>query len=165
MLDIIDIPVRAHQPEGHQTENWLISHKRWRKVGRFPRERVHELVDPAKPLWIVECMPDHESNDKIPVSEAGNLTDSLRLIEVERLKLYSTQQSSNRRRLRGQFDCLGVPYNLSVTDDDFERECFRRPDDKYSIGQRFITVSLARPFECRWCYKLIAAVIDPDCGH
>ena len=89
VLDIIDIPVLKPRPEGYQTENWLLDPDYyWEKKGRFSRLDMHELVDVIRPLWIDGQSTYHGRDDGILLESAcSSVSDSLRLVHVERLKL------------------------------------------------------------------------------
>ena len=164
VLDIVDIPVLKAQPESYQTENWLLDPQYyWCKVGRLPRSRLPDLVDTSAPLWIDGHSTHSGINDKIPLHEAYDLIDSLRLISVDSLSLsvFAPGEAfgNRKRRVQGTFTHADVRYALWITDPDHERSWLARPDGNYEIGECHLTVSLGEPYEGA-CYKLIAAIIE-----
>ena len=96
------------------------------------------------------------------VDEANRLSDSLRLIRAERLLVSVEPPKPDKTHpiLRGSFRYKGVDYRLKIT--DVEAESKSRDIGlsccEYSVGKRYLTISLSDPFE-GYCYKLIAAII------
>ena len=165
-LDIVDIPVLNPQPEGYQSENWLLDPEHyWRRVSRLPRASLPRLADSPALLWINGRSTYHGTNDKIPLDETDSLTDSLRLIRVERLDLRvfapSEAFGNRKRRVQGTFVYAGVQYALWITDPDQERAWLAKDDGHYEMGECYLTISLGEPFNGA-CYKLIAAIIFED---
>lgn len=98
----------------------------------------------------------------MPVDEANRLSDSLRLIRGERSLVSVEPPKSDKTHpvLRGSFRYNSVDYRLKITDAGAEK---RSRDmglscGEYSVGERYLTISLGEPFE-GYCYKLIAAII------
>ena len=48
-----------------------------------------------------------------------------------------------------------------VTDPDYEDDYLGRPNGSYQLGQCLLTVSLGGAHVSGYCYKLIAAIIEP----
>lgn len=94
------------------------------------------------------------------VAEANRLSDSLRLIRVERLLVSVEPPKPDKMHpvLRGGFRYNGVDYRLKITDVRVEKRSEGLSCDKYSVGERYLTISLGEPFE-GYYYKLIAAII------
>jgi len=121
VLDIIRVPLLRPLPEGYQQENWLIdSRSSWQPEGRFPWNRLSELLDPPAPLWIDGYQTVHGRNDRVPHEQAKRSSDSLRLLHVEQLTLVvfapSEKFGAPRRRVQGRFVHCGIEYRLWVTD-------------------------------------------------
>ncbi len=166
VLDIIDIPVRGPQPDGCQTENWLLDPEYyWEKAGVCSPFDLPALVDPVEPLWVDGYSTCHGSNDKIPVEATGGTCSSLRLIRVEEiaLEVFAPGEAfgSSKRRVQGRFVHADRDYALWVTDPMYERRYLARLDGTYRIGECHLTVSLGEPYQDA-IHKLIAAIIDPD---
>lgn len=163
VLDIINIPVLGPQPENYQTENWLLDPTYyWEKTGAFSPRDLPKLLDLIAPLWIDGQSTFHGRNDKILLGSADSVSDSLRLVYVERLNLavFSPGEAfgDSKRRVQGQFTHAGTEYRLWVTDPEYERAYLAKPDGAYSIGECYLTISLGEPYEGAF-YKLIAAII------
>ncbi len=157
VLDVIDVPVLAPQPEGYQRENWLLNESRfWTKVSRVTREGLDTLVDPVAPLWNNGFSSGTGRNDRIPLRLAEGLESSLRFIHVDWLELAVT-----KGKLAGRFRFGQVEYWLSVTDPDFEHMYQSKPTGTYPLGACFLTVSLGEAYQV-YAYKLIAAIIAPE---
>lgn len=165
LLDIINVPVIAPTPKSCQTENWLIDAKRhWRKAGAAAWDDLARMEDPPAPLWLNGISSAKGINDKVPIAEAAALSDSLRLIKVNGLRVSVSEPSNpnaNFPALRGRFRYNGDEYKLRITDPESEAAALAMDYGEYQIrGARYLTVSLGEPFEGH-CYKLIAAVIKP----
>ena len=95
----------------------------------------------------------------------GSVSDSLRLIHVEwlKIKVFNLGEAfgNSKRRVQGHFSHAGNCYALWVTDPGYERKHLAKPDGDYEIGECYLTVSLGEPYEDA-CYKLIAAIIECD---
>ena len=166
VLDIINIPVLGPQPKDYQTENWLLNPGYyWEKTGAFSRRFLPKLVDPIAPLWIDGQGTYHGQNDKMLLESANSVSDSLRLIHVERLNLavFNPGEAfgNPKRRVQGQFVHAGTGYKLWVTDPEYERAYLAKLDGTYDIGGCYLTISLGEPFEGA-CYKLIATIIRAE---
>ena len=190
VLDIIRIPVVGPQPEGWQTENWLLDPEfYWQKEGRCSWFDLAEFLDPVAPLWIDGYNTSSGRHDKIPLDLVDPLlqrpedglvrgrhdrapldslepvSGSLRLIHVERLELSVFKPGeafgNNKRRVQGRFSYAGKDYALWVTDPLYERKYLAKLDGVYEIGECYLTVSLGEPY-LDACYKLIAAVMERD---
>ena len=95
----------------------------------------------------------------------GSLEDSLKLIHINELQLSVFKPGeafgNTKRRVQGDFRYAGTRYRLWVTDPSYERRYLAKPDDRYRIGECFLTISLGEPFD-EACYKLIATVFSRD---
>ena len=168
VLDIVDVPLLGPRPKQYQQENWLLDpDSYWAKCGQMRRSGLSAWVDNAEPLWINEHHTNNGRNDKIPLSLAKGLNDSLRLIQVDELTLSVFKPGeafgNSKRRVQGRFRYGGDEYRLWVTDPDYERDYLAKPDNDYKIGKHYLTVSLGEPYMSA-CYKLIAAIIPCDEG-
>ncbi len=164
VMDIVDIPLIYHRPDGHQQEDWLLSPNECLvKVGRVEWSELERLVDPTKPLWINGYCTARGLNDRVPHSVAETLQDSLRLIRVNSLTIrVSTEEVRGRlkQKVRGRFRHNGTDYGLVITDPHYEGEGDLVEGDS-QLGECFLTVSLGEPYKGH-CYKLIAAVIERE---
>ena len=171
LLDVIDVPVLRACPENWQTENWqtenwlLDPEYYWRRSGKYSRFDLVALADPVKPLWIDGHSTYNGRNDKVPLVLTSSISDSLRLIRVERLELavFSPGEAfgNAKRRVQGRFEFSGQEYALWVTDPACEKEHLAKLDGTYAIGESYLTISLGEQYQGA-CYKLIAAVIRLD---
>lgn len=163
LLDIIDVPVLAMAPAGHQQENWLVDEgRRWTKVGNLSSRVLRNLEDPVDGLWIDGESTTSGLNDRFAVEMASTIKDSLRLVRVDKLDLKVWQPGKafgdDKRKVRGRILVSGTEYQLSVTDPNIEKEYLAQPDGDYRIDGCCLTVSLGKPWKGN-VYKLIAAVI------
>ena len=166
VLDIIDVPIKEHHPEGCQSENWLIdSEFYWEKNGVFPVHEIHTLTDPIESLWIDGISTHQGQNDKIPIASLSEVHSSLRLIQVEKMKIkvFAPGEAfgNSKRRVQGHFEHANQNYALWVTDPRYETKFLAKLDGDYQIGACFVTISLGEPFKGAM-YKLIAAIIEFD---
>ncbi len=166
VLDMIDIPLVEDRGHGYQSENWLLDDKAyWTKAGRAGWRDLDKLEDPASPLWINGHHTSNGLNDQIPVTLAGALSHSLRLIHVRGIGLHVFRPGADfgnpKRRIQGRFEYGGDQYWLWVTDAAIEDAYLPKGDGEYKIGDCYLTVSLGEPFR-EHCYKLIAAIITRE---
>ena len=117
-------------------------------------------IDEGALLWVNGNSSWDGVNDRMPVDEANRLSDSLRLIRVERLLISVEPPKPDKTHpvLRGSFRYNGVDYRLKITDVGTERRSEGLSCGKYSVGERYLTISLSEQFE-GYCYKLIATII------
>ena len=165
VLDVIDVPVLNAQPEDYQQENWLLDPEcYWTKIRSVTTNELTQFIDPVAPLWTNGDSTVNGQNDRVPLSDAYSLDNSLRLIRVNDLKLYVSQPGkdfgNNKRSVQGRFQYDGTDYWLRVTDPVYERQYLLQPNGNYQIGESFLTISLGEPFQGD-AYKLIAAIIKP----
>jgi hypothetical protein len=163
VLDIVDVPLQRPVPKDYQQENWLLSSERWEHRGRIGWQDLAAFADPEEPLWCAGGSTKFGHHDEIPLDEAKRLTSSLRLIRVEALQLRVADFGFDemRRRVQGRFHFAGSEYRLWVTDPDYERTYFQKPDGIYDLDTCYLTISISEPYEKRnACYKLIAAIIQ-----
>lgn len=168
VLDIVEIPLLRHLPKGFQAENWLLDPEwYWVKKGQFPQEELERLTDPVEPLWFDGDSTYHGHNDRVREAQLEPLGNSLRLIAVERLGLevFSPGEAfgNSKRRVQGRFRHAGRDYRLWVTDPLYERRYLGKLNGSYEVGPCHLTISLGEEFEGA-AYKLIAAIIEADCG-
>ena len=164
VLDVVNIPVLKPQPQDWQTENWLLDPEYyWEKEGTCSWFDLPHLVAPVAPLWIDGHSTYQGRNDKIPIESVVSLSNSLRLIHVERLELevFSPGEAfgNSKRRVQGRFSHAGKGYALWVTDPGYERRYLAKLDDTYDLGECYLTISLGEAYKDA-CYKLIAAIIE-----
>ncbi len=144
VLDIIDLPLKERQPDGCQTENWLINQAYyWEKVGSYSPFELSTLVDPVEPLWRNGHSTYHGHNDKIPNAVAGGISTSLRLIEVEELvlRVFAPGEAfgNSKRRVQGRFVLADQTYSFWITDPIYERRYLSKLDGTYRIGRCYLT--------------------------
>lgn len=166
VLDIIEIPMKGYQPEGHQSENWLIEETEyWEKIGTWPVTDLEELVDDVASLWINGHSTSNGTNDTIPADVSDNLDTSLLFLNVGQLDLVvfapGDAFGNPKRRVQGKFTYMGHSYAFWVTDPNYEKKYLRMSDGTYSLGECFVTVSLGEPFR-NSIYKLIATIIEKN---
>lgn len=164
ILDVIDVPLLSHKPKTYQRENWLLDpNRRWAKVGQTGRESLCALADRDEPLWINGHSTHAGRNDRVPLAETSTIETSLRLIRVDALTVTVSEPlrpSADYPILRGSFGYHGEEYCFRVTDPESESGSVELAYGEYTIGERYLTVSLGEPFEGH-AYKLIATIIRP----
>lgn len=87
-LDVMDVPLIEPRPEDYQQENWLLDpDSYWRRIEPLRWDHLHTLADPPAPLWVDGNSTYNGMNDRIPLTQAGEVRTSLRLLRVDRLML------------------------------------------------------------------------------
>jgi hypothetical protein len=168
LLDVIDVPLLAWQPNTYQQENWLIDRRRsWEKVGQLSPTDVAGLPLARGPLWLNGRSTYNGQNDEVGEEDAQSLRSSLALVHVRsvRLRAWAPKASfgDERRRLQANFEHGGVRYRLWVTDPVFERRYLALPDGQHSLGPSYLTISLGEAYKGA-CHKLVAAIIEAPTG-
>lgn len=163
LLDIIDVPLLEHRPTDYQQENWILDPQYyWEKVGVFERADLDKIAERAGTLWRNGISTSHGRNDRIPVDQASEESNSLKLVYVDNLGLRvfapGTAFGNSKRRVQARFSFDGSEYALWITDPHIEQEFLAKEDRVYSYGSCFLTVSLGEPYD-NFCYKLVAAVL------
>ena len=123
LLDIISIILREPQlhKHKHQTENHLIdSSVLWKRIGEETWDKLEKIKDEPSGLWINH--PRYEKNDRIPITEAEGLKNSLFLIYVQSMEVLVV----NGSKARAKFTYNEDTYNLRITDPKAESYFFKR---------------------------------------
>lgn len=165
VLDIIDVPLKHHEPKAFQSENWLLDpERRWTRVGRLLWADLDRLVDDPISIWFNLSSTSDGLFDRVALQDAEGLDNSLYLLRLESLNLRvfapGVDFGNPKRRVQAGFTHRDTKYQLWVTDRLVEEEYRAKPDGTYAVGPCFVTVSLGEPHE-GYCYKLVAAVIAP----
>lgn len=163
LLDIISIPILTSANKGFQTENILFNPSYyWEKVGQVSPNDLPAFLDPVCDLWINGFSTYNGENDRIPTVLTTTLTDSLRLIQVEsvRIRVFAPSATfgNQTRRVLAEFQHFGKNYRLWVTDPIQENKYLSMNDGLYHIDRSFLTVSLGEHTD-GYCYKFVAAII------
>jgi hypothetical protein len=120
VFDIIDIPMLAAAPDGHQVENFLIDARQyWTKMGGMGWADLKPLLDSPESLWLNGDSSYHGRNDRVRAESTGECTYSLCLIHPDHLTVHVTPEGdeiSLRRKVRAAFRYRAVDYKFSVTD-------------------------------------------------
>lgn len=163
VLDVVLVPFLNYAPSSYQTENWTLDPTRyWKRVGAVGTQDLDPFEDQSD-LWLFDT-PDtrYGLNDRVALTVAESLSDSLRLIHVEDLQYRvfapGTDFGNSKRRVQASFTYRGVGYRAFVTDPIVERNYLARDDEFCTVGAAYLTVSLGEPYD-GFSYKLVAAVI------
>lgn len=167
VLDVVTIGLIEAQPDGYQSENWLLDEQiSWEKVDRADWDillALDELLSAKEtpgPLWVNGYRSSHGLNDEVPEEQLSKFTFSLKLIRVSNLALQAHYEWG-KRALRAHFEYSGASYALKVTDPVYEESYRAKPTGTYELGEAFLTVSLAEPFK-GYAYKVVAAIIQRE---
>jgi hypothetical protein len=161
LLDIISIPVLQHQTHTHQSENYLIDHrKHWLKQGTLSTTQISQLCDTVSTLWINGYHSWNGFNDRIPICLVTNhINTSLLLIKPDTLSIL-VEKDVHQIRIRANFEFNHQQYRLAITDPKVESRYRFLGEGEYTITEEvYLCISLGEPFE-DYCYKLVAAIIN-----
>jgi hypothetical protein len=166
VLDVIDVPLIEWTPSTFQQENWLLNpNEYWTKVGTISWDDLGSFTEAAGPLWVNGSKTYHGLNDRVAEEVADKLDFSLRLIHVAGLQLEifapGIEFGNRKRRVQAVFHHAGSRYRLWVTDPIYERKYLAQPDGVHDLGECYLTMSLGEPHDDGYCYKLVAAIIEP----
>ncbi len=164
VLDVVDIPLIGHRPHSFQQENWLIDPQfYWVKRGRLNWVQLQRFREAPARLWVNGSSSYSGSNNRVALTQAELLDQSLRFIHVDKIEIEVLQPGAvfgnTKRRVEAEFQYAGEHYRLRVTDPVYEKRYFAQSNGRYRLGEAFLTVSLGEPFE-GYAYKLVAAIIE-----
>lgn len=164
VLDIVEIPMVAAAPSLHQSENHIIdAGLYWTKSAELPWGELQHLVDRPAMLWANGDSSYNGLNDRIMLNDATRMTNSLVLIEPDKLSVEVQREGEGfgnpRRRVRASFRLQNVSYTLAVTDPVAQRAFLAKPDNDYPLPDTYLCISLGEAYTDGYCYKLVAAVI------
>lgn len=163
LLDVINIPMVESRPHGFQTENHVIDDGYyWAKERDAGWDDLNAALDKVSgPLWDNSSSSYNGMNDRVEEAAANKLGNSLRLVEVNDLKIIVAVEGAEfgnaKRKVRGRFTLNGVQYWLSVTDPVVERKYLAGADGEFKVGHAILCISLGEPYG-GYAYKLIAGV-------
>lgn len=163
LLDVISVPMVEPRPHGFQAENHLIDDGYyWTKEREASWDDLNAALDSvAGPLWDNSSSSYNGMNDRVEEVAANNLGSSLRLVEVNDLKIAVAVEGAEfgnaKRKVRGRFTLNGAQYWLSVTDPVVERKYLAGSDGEFKVGHAILCISLGEPYG-GYAYKLIAGV-------
>jgi hypothetical protein len=164
VLDIIFVPLLAHRPHGFQRENWLLDPTiRWRKAGRFGWGELGTLEDHPESLWVNGNSTTHGINDRVPNVATQPVSDSLKLIQVDRVTIQVQSDPwspGGHPSVRAQFAYAGAVYTLKVTDPDYKASFQAKGVGNHKLGKSFLTISLSEEYDDGASYKVVAAIIE-----
>lgn len=167
ILDVIDIQMSSHEPEHHQRENHVIDPTfRWVRQGHVTWRNLQAAVEhPAGPLWLNGSSSSHGLNDRVPEDQLHAFTQSLYLVQPEKLVVVVGREDSPfgpaRRRVRAHFNLAKDDYWVAITDPVVEQEYLAQGDGETEVEHALLCMSLAEVFH-GFAYKLAAAVITPQ---
>ncbi|MCP4304895.1 MAG: hypothetical protein GY788_08490 [bacterium] len=151
------------RPHGFQKENHLIDDDYyWTKQREASWDELQAALDPtAGPLWDNSSSSYNGLNDRIEEAAANELVSSLRLVEVNDLKIAVAVEGAEfgnaKRKVRGHFTFKGTQHWFSVTDPAVEKRYLRGNDGEFEVGKAILCISLGEPYG-GYAYKLIAGV-------
>jgi hypothetical protein len=164
VLDVIDVPVLEARPGTFQSENWLLDPGYyWTRVSRLDASHLADFVDNDGPLWLNVSSTLAGLNDRIPVDQANELTNSLTLVHPPTVQISVSSPGAAfgnpKRRVQARFKLGRDDYWLRVTDPIYERQYLAKDDGEYALAASYLTVSLGEAYE-GYVYKLVAAIIE-----
>jgi hypothetical protein len=182
LFDVLEIECSEHRPECHQPENWVIKQKKWRFVCLPNHQKLTEILKPEldKNATLKEIFGN--SSDRVDYEWLQQNPTQYSLVYIKPQSInWVVKEYSGNKRYRSIFTSNNISYDLRITDPDwkFRMAQAQLPVGNYSSeevidrlnltdftsdGFRF-TISLGEPFipsgdERRYCFKLIAAVIN-----
>jgi len=166
ILEIVEIPMIAHVPRVHQTENHMIdANFYWSRQGALTWVDLRALVDEPLSLWENGDSTYHGSNDRVTHDVAARFHNSLLLIKPQNVSIRvlapGAAFGNPKRKVRAAFRYQATYYDLMVTDIQNEKAFLAKPDGTYPIDQDvFFCISLAEGHGDGYCYKLAAAVFS-----
>lgn len=164
LLDIVEMELLEHVPQGHQTENYR-PHPGcpWKRVGKISCAELAPAVQkfPGS-LWFDGPSGFYGFNDKVPAEKVDGFTHSLLLLVPDRIRI-EVQEEGNPKKKKVRADLLfGYKhYLLAITDPVAEHHFERRGIGKFPCAPLPLCLSLSKPYPGPGgpCYKLVAALV------
>lgn len=177
IFDVIRIPCDKPRPQPHHPEDWLIRPETWElSTRRLSEEHIALLKASLAPG--PELLGDLEDRIVYPATEGGEIVaGSLALVQPENLHFVVKARKTGERQVRVMFELAGAPYNLAITDVEWEPRLRSQEIGTYTLADfgvppsetPLLTISLSEPLlseiaaENR-CYKLVAALFLAPAG-
>jgi hypothetical protein len=182
LFDILEIECSERRPEYHQPENWVIKPKKWRFVGSPSLQMLTKILKPEldRSAALRELFGNSSDRVDYELLQQNPAQYSLVYIKPQSIN-WVVQEYSGNKKYRSIFKSNNIQYDLRITDPKWKSQMDQAqiPVGNYSSdevidrlnladltpdGFRF-TISLGEPFtpsgyERRYCFKLIAAVIN-----
>ena len=163
MLDVVEISFDAHQPEHHQTENWLISEGvDWKKVGDATPDQMTGAIIPANtPLWRPTQSTYTGRNDQVSGEVAQSFDWSLALIQPETANVdVSFNPFSDNKEVWVSFMWAGTPHKIKLTDPIQFARFNTEVHDSHDLENPLLCISLAHVWaQHNTASKLVAGLI------
>lgn len=165
LLDVIEADFDRHQPDGYQSENWLIANgSRWRKLGAVSAADVAPVIhDGTRPLWPHTGSTRGGKHDSINAANLGALTNSLALVKPQQCEFSVAANifKNNKLDVRAIFAWGGQENNLKVTDPKVCHKLQARGVGKYQLQDATMCISVGEVFAARnEAYKLVTSVLQ-----
>ncbi len=158
LLDIMRVHYKKLQPTAYQPENILISEEKWEFLDKWPKNKLDDLCDKSKEIFV-----NQDRRDRISVDffEKNRIGSSLLLVKPKTIKLWRTHYE-NKKKLRAIFTYNELEYDLGVTDPIFFEEYSDKKEGFYKLEPKdiYLCISLAAPYSDGYCYKLVASIIS-----
>ncbi|XXY54560.1 hypothetical protein WME91_25855 [Sorangium sp. So ce269] len=173
VLDIVRVPLVAHAPLAHQTENYMIDPQySWERVDRISWKDVLKLVEKPTSLWGMGEGSFHGINDEVSPAQAqaSGISNSLVLLRPKTVTVLVRDESrytgGSDRRARVEFEINGIQYRLALTDPDRESHYLSHGPGEYDVSGSIICASLTEFFTKKngvtHAFKLAAALIEEE---
>jgi hypothetical protein len=170
-FDVISAWLGEHVPVKNQPENWRIQNSPWRLVHR-PAPSEHSAVL-SKALFRGSVLfGNTEDRVAFRVFEVAPAKESLVIAKPERPRWIVKRTLTWKKQLRVKFNLGNVTYDLAVTDIPYDDKLRELNLGEYSSEQLgiqnenaiYFTISLGEPLDNGYCFKLVAAVLQPPVG-
>lgn len=163
LLDVIDVPMQAHQPHGFQQENHVIDGSPWIRRATFIWSQIQGAEEhPAGPLWLNGFCSSRGTNDRVPETQAAGFTRSLYLVRPVNLRVVNVHNHyENRTEIRVRFELCNEEYCLKLTDPAATARLAPQASAEVTeVEDALMCVSLGEAFN-GFAYKLAASIITP----
>ena len=157
---MIEIPILKYKPKQHQKENYLIDCKnKWVKKGTVKHEELESLLDKPSSLWYGWDSSYNGKNDRIHESEVDRISGSLFFIKTHCTIIVKTEGIDKpKKKVRCSFTYNKTDYALTVTDPGIEQKYINESERSYSIGQKYVCVSLGMAYN-GYLYLFVATIL------
>ncbi|WP_175872666.1 hypothetical protein [Burkholderia sp. BCC0397] len=167
LLDVVDMRLLGHEPQGCQTENWRVDPTyRWVKVNTATIAQASALAESPPILFLNAGRSGKGWNDQIANDVAdAQVTRSLHLIHVGAVEIQVTHgYNGGAHEIRAEFLHQRELYRLKITDPAVRNAFLPMGIGSYDLGSCLLCISLAAPFlkgsdDIWYRYKVVAGIV------
>jgi hypothetical protein len=149
-----------------QPENWEIDGTKWDHLGKYPDEKLRNLIDKKYPVWLGN--PAYGEHNDIPVNACNPkkpLKSSLVFLELTASqhlpRIYLKANWRGKISPSLEFRLNGIEYDFPVKDHDFNKKITSEEIEPGSYDSLLVTLGVGQLYEkMQSHYKLAVGIVQ-----